>query len=221
MKQLDTNKLELLLSSLQDLNREDRFKTITNELLGKDYVSNSLIGSSTKKEELYIDIDAFDCVTFIETVIALLRSENIEDFNKNLINIRYKDSKIDWPSRNHYFSEWIDNNKDIISIIDYPNKNIVEKDLSILENYPIVRKRIPYIAVEEFSENINLLKTSDILVFGSTKSDLDFAHVGFYVKESNSLIHGSKKEQKVVLEPIEDFIERFGGTPGVLVLRLA
>ncbi len=53
----------------------------------------------------------FDCTTFVETILALTFSKDLDSFYSNLINIRYKDGKISFKNRNHFISvDWIPNN---------------------------------------------------------------------------------------------------------------
>lgn len=56
--------------------------------------------------------DRFDCLTYVETVMAIYLAENNKKkFEKVLKKIRYKDGKISFPTRNHFMSaDWIPNN---------------------------------------------------------------------------------------------------------------
>ncbi len=63
-------------------------------------------------EKLVIHLRGFDCVTYVESVMALtqmvLAGENkLEDFAWRVQNIRYRNGKINgYPSRLHYTSDW-------------------------------------------------------------------------------------------------------------------
>lgn len=68
--------------------------------------------------------DAFDCTTFVETVLALSFSSSPADFQTRINQIRYKDGVIAYEKRNHFPSlDWIPNNikngylKDVTGII--------------------------------------------------------------------------------------------------------
>lgn len=55
--------------------------------------------------------DAFDCTTFVETVLALTLASSPEDFRIRINQIRYKDGVISYQTRNHFSSlDWIPNN---------------------------------------------------------------------------------------------------------------
>ena len=65
------------------------------------------------QEELVVNLQEFDCVTFVDNVIALARldkyeEESIPQFQKNLQEIRYRNGEIvDYTSRLHYSSDWL------------------------------------------------------------------------------------------------------------------
>lgn len=69
------------------------------------------------KERLVVNLQGFDCVTFVESTFALsrcikLNKMTFEEFKKQLQLIRYRGGKINgYPSRLHYFSDWIDDNE--------------------------------------------------------------------------------------------------------------
>ena len=54
----------------------------------------------------------FDCTTFVETVVALARSEVASQVVKELVSIRYRDGNPSFHTRNHFVeSDWIPNNE--------------------------------------------------------------------------------------------------------------
>lgn len=69
------------------------------------------------EERLVVNVAEFDCVTFVETTLALARcikmnKTSFADFTGQLQLIRYRGGVIDgYPSRLHYFSDWIHDNE--------------------------------------------------------------------------------------------------------------
>ncbi|HEY0811279.1 MAG TPA: N-acetylmuramoyl-L-alanine amidase-like domain-containing protein [Longimicrobiales bacterium] len=67
-------------------------------------------------EHLVVNLREFDCVTYVESMLALARviksgGDDFSDFRGELQKIRYRDGKLaDYPSRLHYFSDWIRDN---------------------------------------------------------------------------------------------------------------
>lgn len=85
------------------------------EFLSVPYKGGNLDGN--KKEALQVDLSSFDCVTFVETVLALVMAEkkefpSFEDFLDALRTVRYRNGIIKgYGSRLHYFSDWIQDNE--------------------------------------------------------------------------------------------------------------
>jgi len=69
------------------------------------------------KEKLIVNVSAFDCTTFVETVLALARCAVVgkcsnHEFRKHLKSIRYGNGKISgYSSRLHYFTDWLRDNE--------------------------------------------------------------------------------------------------------------
>jgi D-alanyl-D-alanine carboxypeptidase/D-alanyl-D-alanine-endopeptidase (penicillin-binding protein 4) len=64
------------------------------------------------------NIRHFDCLTYVEHVLALALSSNADEFILQLQRLRYQDGKIDYLHRNHFFViDWLANNKDIARVI--------------------------------------------------------------------------------------------------------
>ncbi|MCL2649425.1 MAG: DUF1460 domain-containing protein [Candidatus Azobacteroides sp.] len=83
--------------------------------LDTPYQANTLEGN--QDEQLIINLRGLDCMTFVETCMALtrtIRSDNpiFETYKKELQTIRYRDGIIaGYTSRLHYTSDWIKDNQ--------------------------------------------------------------------------------------------------------------
>jgi len=88
--------------------------TLGQEMLGAPYRAGTLDEPAT--ERLVVRFDGFDCVTFVETMLALARGvvqQNYDyaTFAQRLTEQRYRHGSINgYCSRMHYFTEWIDRN---------------------------------------------------------------------------------------------------------------
>ncbi len=91
-------------------------QTIGMEFLGAEYVAGLL--DESDREQLVVSFSKFDCVLFVETVLAVSRSiaanqTTFESFTAELQALRYRGGMIDgYCSRLHYFSDWIDDNEE-------------------------------------------------------------------------------------------------------------
>jgi hypothetical protein len=99
--------------------------------LGRWFVGAPYIPSTLEvpgPEGLVINLREFDCVTYVESMLALARviragRTDFDAYKQELRNIRYRDGKlIDYTSRLHYFSEWIANNDAKGIVVDVTSK---------------------------------------------------------------------------------------------------
>jgi hypothetical protein len=90
-------------------------QTIAAEFLGASYVEGLL--DRSQNETLFTSLQEFDCVLFVETVLAMARGIASKDyspitFTTNLQQQRYENGEINgYCSRLHYFSYWIEDNQ--------------------------------------------------------------------------------------------------------------
>lgn len=100
---------------LPDREMGDIIQAIAQQFLGAPYKANLLDGS--QEETLTISLDKFDCVLFVETVLAIARGVAVKDyayqtFSDRIVNERYRDGQLNgYCSRLHYFVEWIFDNQ--------------------------------------------------------------------------------------------------------------
>lgn len=184
--------------------------------IGAPYLANRL--SKSNPEKVYFSFADFDCVTYVENVLALYNSKGIyARFGENLIKIRYNDT-ISYESRNHYLTSGLEklvklniltpinnpfNSKSVFKKINYlsehvNNKNIDNNKLKEIEK-SISSWPIYYFDSMIDSVTNNLIQNGDVIAFLSSRNDLDFKHVGFvYFKNNKKYILHASQEKKVV-----------------------
>ncbi len=100
---------------LSKLSMDEVLQKVADKFLGASYHAGLLDRGET--EQLFISLTEFDCVLFVETVLAFSRNlrspdPTYENFVQNIQEVRYADGKLDgYCSRLHYFSEWIRDNQ--------------------------------------------------------------------------------------------------------------
>ncbi len=109
----DTTKITKLLIQATDFsasNPNELMEFIGRQFVGTPYKSGTL---DVEPEMLTINLDEFDCTTFVETVTALAltiedRKNSWQDFANNLESLRYRQEEANgYASRLHYLSDWI------------------------------------------------------------------------------------------------------------------
>lgn len=110
-----------IIEQLYSRNKKSHSPDITTRILadssifmGKPYHLGPLgegYAGKFDKDPLY-RTDEFDCVTFTETVLALVESNNFNQFREHILDIRYVDGLPSYLSRNHFTSvDWDPNNQ--------------------------------------------------------------------------------------------------------------
>ncbi len=94
----------------------DLIVAVGRRFLGAPYVAGSL--DPPGPERIIINLRAFDCVTYVESVLALSRvirdgggPDDFDRFVREIARLRYRDGETPaYVNRLHYFSEWISAN---------------------------------------------------------------------------------------------------------------
>ena len=188
------------------------------------YKSNTLIGSSSIKEKLYIDFTALDCFTFIDNVQALKYANNFDEFKSNLIDTRYKNKNVSYENRKHFFSDWVSFNKkikDITCLLGKCNKTIKylnkkENNQKYLKNIKIVKRDIYYLKPKQI--NTSKLKAGDYIGIYTKIKGLDVTHTGIIIRKNNLIYlrHASSKNKKVLDVLFNKYI---ASKDGVIIYR--
>ncbi len=226
---------------------------VAKQLLDIPYVAHTL--ESTGDEQLVVNLKGLDCTTFVENVVALsqlIKSGN-SDFGKyckNLTAIRYRNGKINkYPSRLHYFTDWLLNNekKGIIEIISnkygnadfnsevyymskHNNKYKKLKDkpefvkLISKSEKQISAAKLKYFTPEGLKQNIDKIQNGDIVAFSTSIGGLDISHVAIAYFKGKDLhfYHASSSKKKVVLSEntMIDYLKKIKHNNGVLIARM-
>ncbi len=104
---------------LREMSSGQRIETIATYFKGSPYVAGSL--ETAGEEGLQINLRAFDCLTLVETVLALNETLMLTTdtdscllvYPSVLQNIRYRNGRIQgYTSRLHYTSEWLLNGQE-------------------------------------------------------------------------------------------------------------
>lgn len=189
-----------------------RIDGISAALRGTRYQADTLIGGPRRPEQFVLRDDAFDCVTFCETVLAAARVQDIGSFEDALREIRYRNGFVNWFERNHYFFEWCEHNVDnktcrwldLLGAIDMSKTVDSQKGLSRRCFAMRVIPRAVLLA------NADKLVTGDIIGFVSRRPDLDYFHCGFIVRNAVlTLRHASEHRGHVLDERLESFLRRY------------
>jgi hypothetical protein len=219
--------------------------------LGRPYEANTL--EEQGDEHLVVNLREFDCVTLCETSLAMARSlklheGSVEGYCAQLRRIRYRFGVIDgYPSRLHYFSDWIADNEQKKILRD------VTKDLggrrdgrtlnfmsSHVESYPRLasardvaaidsaEKRLSgtpryFLPKEKVKDVLGRIEDGDIIAVTTSIAGLDVSHTGIAVREGGTtrLLHAPNVGHQVQISSgsLSEYLSAHGTQTGIMVAR--
>ncbi|MBM4183494.1 MAG: DUF1460 domain-containing protein [Gemmatimonadetes bacterium] len=232
--------------------------------IGRSFVGTAYVPRTLEEdgpEHLVINFRGLDCVTFVENAFALARfvkaggagsldrrAEAEAAYGRLLTQLRYRDGAIaGYPSRLHYFSDWIEDNdrrglvRDLTGELGgVPDAEPIDfmsthpdayRQLSDPANLAAVRATeaalngrgrvfIPEARIAEVAVGI---RDGDIIAATSTVAGLDVAHTGLalWVDGSLHLLHAPLVGDSVEISTVSlaERILSIGGQDGIMVAR--
>lgn len=109
-----------------------RTEAASRALLGRPYLLGPLgEGDSLKGEpKPRFRMDVFDCVTFLETSLALASATDTSNLLAHMDSIRYRSGEVAWRWRNHFTeSEWLVRNASHHKVLRLAGDTILERRL--------------------------------------------------------------------------------------------
>ena len=231
----------------------DVIAAVGKSFIGTDYVAHTLEKGDT--ETLVINLTGLDCTTFLENCLVLARcikekKTTFKDYENELIKIRYRNGIIDrYPSRLHYFSDWIyDNEKK--GVVKNISKEIggdsIRFNLDFMTTHPdlyvqlkrdpgfipiiekqekeINKRRYYFIPKEKVSDIEKKIENGDLIAITSNVKGLDINHVGIAVRMDDGRIHFMHAPDvgykvQITDVPLADYLMKFEKDTGIIVLR--
>jgi cell wall-associated NlpC family hydrolase len=226
---------------------------IGKTFLGTPYLAHSL--EDKGEEQLVINLTGLDCTTFVENALVFARlikmgRTSFKNYENELRKIRYRKGIIDgYPSRLHYFSDWIyDNEKKgiIDDITELVGGKPVQFHLNFMsthpESYPqlkdhpellkeirkqeaeINRRNYFYVPKERVGFIEKQINNGDIIAFTTSIPGLDISHVGIAVRMEDNrihLLHAPNVGYKVQIseDPLSAYINKIKKDTGIIVLK--
>jgi hypothetical protein len=209
-----------------------RIAFLSNTFLGVEYHESTLIGGELTPEVFVINLQGVDCLTFIEYIEAMRLSKSFSQFQTNLRKVRYESGVVSFLKRNHFFTDWSENNKNFVrnvtgEITARVTKrvrkilNVREDGTLFLPGIQPTEREIDYIPSEHIDDAMfHTMKTGDYVGIYSDLQGLDVSHVGIFIRDGEMffLRHASshKEYRKVIDQDLKDYILN---KPGIIVLR--
>ena len=204
------------------------------EYIGAKYVLDSLGEACAPDADPLLRFDAFDCTTFVETVLA---DGDVQRLNK----IRYAGGVPDFINRNHFIeTDWLSNNSNLVKnvsdryastathtvTIDKKNWFKVTRNMDTdFSPKTVTLRYIPY----KYAANIKVEKPVVVLFLRNNPkirdkigTDLAVRHMGFLLP-AGTLRHASRRAGAVVDVDFRKYVQRMMESEknlGIMILEI-
>ncbi|MEW6654638.1 MAG: N-acetylmuramoyl-L-alanine amidase-like domain-containing protein [Bacteroidota bacterium] len=222
--------------------------------IGTDYAAHTL--EKGDKESVVINLEGLDCYTFVESTLALAicvrnRKTSFNDYLKQIENLRYRGGEIkDYPSRLHYFSDWMFDvdkrgiGKDITKEI---GGELIKKRINFMSNNvdsyrrlkenpkfveeiiktekEITKRDYHWVPQRKIASVEDKIYSGDIIAITTNVEGLDIAHVGIAVRKQNGRVHFMHaplvgRKIEITEKPLPDYNAGNKKQNGIMVFRV-
>jgi hypothetical protein len=211
----------------------DRIAALSQHFIDTPYVAETLIGDPQTAEQLVINLAGFDCFTLLDVVEALRRAADVDDFPEQMQQVRYRDGKVAYENRRHFFSDWVAGDAvvigDVTAGVGQGGAQVVVKQLNRksddtywMPEISVTRREMTYIPTHKIDRDVlSALQVGDYVGIYSDQAGLDVSHTGLIVKDKDRVMlrHASSRSsvRRVVDEDLLDYLQ---GKPGLVVYRV-
>jgi hypothetical protein len=201
---------ELLAAVGRGASVAQRLRLITARLLGAPYLPHPLVGSATESEVFTVTLQGFDCVTLVETALALAWADDGEAFLTLLRQVRYRQGEIAWQQRLHYATDWLHYHvrQGRLREVTYGEAMPrITRRLDILPGFPPHIATWRYFPTEALSTVSPCVVDGDIIFFVSTRQGLDVFHLGMLFRATPGVLlrHAARSRGQVVEQELANF----------------
>jgi N-acetylmuramoyl-L-alanine amidase-like protein len=191
---------------------------------GSPYVPNTLEAYLTKRgdpsaEPLTLSLTRFDCVTLVEACLAVSRVAGMEatptweGFGREIERMRYRDgNRQGYPSRLHYFSEWISDGekrglvhdlgrelgagvdeRPLRFMTDHRPKYPALRDEKVFQEIEAIERRLDHqprrvLPTKRLPGLVGRIETGDVLGFATEIPGLDVTHSALAYRDSRGIL---------------------------------
>ena len=187
------------------------------QFLGAPYEQNTLEQSGA--EQLVVNLHGFDCVTFVENILAISRCIkknrlSFDAFRQELQTLRYRNGRINsYAGRLHYFSDWIDDNQKKGILKDVTREfggTPYHKTFDFMTSHrdlyrqlandsafnqmkaledTLSHRTLYFIPKSAIRDSQSAIRTGDLIAITTKQEGLDVAHTGIALRMEDRSLH--------------------------------
>jgi len=224
---------------------------VGRSFIGTPYVEATL--EAPGNEDLVVNLRGLDCVTFVENTLAIARCikrnrQSFEAFKEELQRIRYRGGSISgYPSRLHYFSEWIQDNERmriVQNVTEEAGGTTYTKTINFMSTHRSSYRQLQnsnfyeaikrtekdlnkrewlFIKKEELAKHQHALLDGDIIAITTSIEGLDVSHTGIAVRVDGVLkyLHAPLTNGNVQIteKSLVDYLASNKKQTGIMIAR--
>ena len=190
---------------------EARVDSISRLFLDRAYLENPLGGGPDQREVFRCSFDEFDCVTYVEIVLALACSKTVARFSRTLRDLRYREGTVDWFRRNHFMTGWLRINAERGVLADITTGGESIRKTRTLSGVPGIgpeQRTFRCFPKRTFTKVSSRIQTGDVIMFVSTKKQLDVFHAGILIRRGKQILlrNAARSAGKVIEQDVREFL---------------
>jgi hypothetical protein len=222
--------IERLLAAVHPMTPAYRISFISKAFMTTPYKQATLVGDGRTEERLVINLAEVDCFTFLDYVEALRRSSTFHEFINNVREVRYRSGVLGYATRNHFFTDWIEQNdhyvNDITEEIGREAVRTIKKRLNrkedgtaFVQDLLPFERAVTYLPVNALFGTLEL-RNGDYLGVYSPFEGLDVSHTGIVIEDQGSFVFRHASSQEDARQVIDqDLMNYLKNKPGIIILR--
>ena len=193
---------------IQGLPVNEGMARLAEFFLGSPYLAMSLDQSG--REQLRLDLTQFDCMLFVEQLLAIVSADSFDGFAERTRRLRYRNGEISYCTRQHYFHDWV-GSAQLQGVLEassaWPGQARRHLSLNFMsshrDRYPALQspalfdcidaleqgRRIDqhYLPLAALDDALPSLQSGDIFAVATRVEGLDVSHTGVLVRDGSRL----------------------------------
>ena len=235
-------RFDLVSSLVQALPVNERIARLAEAFLGSPYLAYSLEGSGT--ERLRLDLTQFDCMLFVEQLLAMATADSFDEFAQRTRRLRYRNGHVDYCTRQHYFHDWVLSAQDqglLESDTSWPGQATRVLPLNFMsshrDQYPALQsprlfdcihqrergRRIEqqYLPIASLEIALPSLRSGDLFAVATSVKGLDVSHTGVLVRDGSRLdaIHAAPGHGVIRSRSFARYLRSLPDAIGAVIVR--
>ena len=237
-----SQRFDLVSSLVQALPVNERIARLAEAFLGSPYLAYSLEGSGT--ERLRLDLTQFDCMLFVEQLLAMATADSFDEFAQRTRRLRYRNGHVDYCTRQHYFHDWVLSAQDqglLESDRSWPGQATRALPLNYMsshrDQYPALQsprlfdcihqrergRRIEqqYLPLASLEIALPSLRSGDLFAVATSVRGLDVSHTGVLVRDGSRLdaIHAAPGHGVIRSRSFARYLRSLPDAIGAVIVR--